>query len=123
MKKMIYGSIACEVTVAENYNFFTEVSCEYEKDTIAYAAEHFFTKCRRFRRECTYQSWQHRIAKGKARRPENFTYLIPAILMELPGGWVRLDGNIDAAGVKINRIELLEEHPLLLAGKNSIDVL
>lgn len=43
--------------------------------------------------------------------------------MELPGGWVRLDGNIDAAGVKINRIELLEEHPLLLAGKNSIDVL
>ena len=44
MKKMIYGSIVCEVTVAENYNFFTEVPCEYEKDIIAYAVELFFSR-------------------------------------------------------------------------------
>ena len=113
---MIYGSIVCEVTVAENYNFFTEVPCEYEKDTIAYAVEHFFTRCRRFRRECTYQSWQHRIAKGKAKRPEKFTYLIPAILMELPGGWVRLAGKIDVTGVRIHKVELLKEHPYLARG-------
>lgn len=117
MKKMIYGSIACEVTLAEDYNFFTEVPCEYEKDTITYAVELFFTKCRRFRRECTYQSWQHRIAKGKARRPEKFTYLVPAILMELPGEWVRLAGNIDEAGLKIQKVELLKEHPYLVAGQ------
>lgn len=117
MKKMIYGSIVCEVTVAENYNFFTEVACEYEKDTIAYAVELFFTKCRRFRRECTYQSWQHRIAKGRARQPEKFSYLIPAVLMELPGGWVRLDGNIDEDGLKIQKVELLKEHPFYAAGK------
>lgn len=117
MKKMIYNNVVCEVEVSEDYNFRTEVSCEYRKDTIAYAVELFLTKCRRFCRECTYESWKLRIAKGKKRPSRNFTYLIPAALMELPGGWVRLTGNIDEAGVIIKKVELLKVNSCFEGGK------
>lgn len=111
MKKMNYGSITCEVSVAENYTFYSQVFCDYEKDTIAYAVEKFFSRFVRFRRECTLESWQIRIAKGKERKKHNFMYLVPAVFMELPGNWVRIYGDIDAVGVKVKRVELLKEHP------------
>lgn len=111
MKQMNYGNIVCEVSVAENYAFRSEVTCQYDNGTVAYAVERFFTHCTLFCRECTYESWQIRIAKGKARRSHNFTYLIPAVLMELPGIWIRLVGDIDAVGVNIKKVELLNEHP------------
>ena len=38
-------------------------------------------------------------------------YLAPAISMELPEGWVRVWGEVNAAGVEINKIEILREHP------------
>ena len=31
--------------------------------------------------------------------------------MELPEGWVRVWGEVNAAGVEINKIEILKEHP------------
>ena len=31
--------------------------------------------------------------------------------MELPEGWVRVWGEVNAAGVEINKIEILREHP------------
>lgn len=116
MKKMNYGNIVCEVSVAENYDFHTQAACNYDKDTIAYAVERFFTRCTRFREECTYESWQIRIAKGKARRSHKFVYVVPAVLMELPGGWVRLTGDIDAVGVHIKKVEILNIHPCFTKG-------
>lgn len=111
MKKMIYGNVICEVAVVNNYSFTTEVACEYNKDTIGYAVERFFARCSSFCKTCTYESWQLRIAKGKARKNHKFTYLIPATLMELPGGWVRVSGEIDTVGVKVMKVELLKDHP------------
>ena len=112
MKKMRNGSIVCEVSVTDNYNFISEVECEYEKDVIAYAVERFFAHSPRFRRECSYESWQLRTEKGKARKTHKFTYCIPAPLMEVPGEWVRLSGEINPIGVKVNRVELLKEYPI-----------
>ena len=109
MKKMYYQNVACEVAVVDNYSFVSEVECEYEKDTVAYAVELFFIRSPRFRRECTYESWQLRISKGTARKAHKFTYLVPAILMELPGEWVRLSGEICPIGVKVKKVELLQE--------------
>lgn len=110
MKKFGFGNIVCEVSVTENYKSFFEVACEYEKDTIAYAVERFFCRSSRFRRECTLESWQIRTAKGRE-RTHKFSYLIPSVFLELPGNWTRLTGEINAAGVKVWKVELLLEYP------------
>lgn len=111
MKKMKYGNMACEVSVTENYTFYSEVTCEYEKDVIAYAVEHFFSSSTRFCKECAYESWKIRLAKAKEKKSHLFTYLVPAALMELPGSWVSLAGYINSAGVHISKVELLKEYP------------
>lgn len=111
MKKMEYQNTICEVEVVSDAVIRKGVPCGYENDTIAYAVERFFTQCKRFRRECTKECWEIRVAKGKNRHARSFSYLIPSVLMELPGGWVRLAGSINAAGVHIKKIELLSTHP------------
>lgn len=111
MKKMHNGNFVCEVTVENGFSFYSEVECMYDNETIAYAVERFLVHCPRFVKECTNESWQIRIAKGKERRPHRFTYLVPGILMELPVEWVRLTGDIDVIGINVKKVELLREHP------------
>ena len=111
MKKINYGSFVCEVSVDPDYMLLKHGLCDYERDTIAYAVERFFTRCRKAGKACTEESIQIRVAKGKAKRKHAFMYLAPAILMELPEGWVRVWGEVNAAGVEINKIEILREHP------------
>ena len=111
MKRMKYGSFECDVMVADNYFFKSEVFCDYEKDVVAYAVEHFLTRSVRFSRECTRESWQIRIAKGKRNRKHKFTYLIPSVLMELPGEWVRINGDLDEVGLIVKKVEILAEFP------------
>lgn len=111
MKKINYGSFVCEVSVDPDYMLLKHGLCDYERDTIAYAVERFFTRCRKAGKACTEESIQIRVAKGKAKRKRAFMYLAPAILMELPEGWVRVWGEVNAVGVEINKIEILREHP------------
>ena len=113
MKKMIYGAISCEVTAAENCTYNCHIPCDYHKETVIYAAEHFFLRCEKTLRECTHESWRLRIAKGK-KKHSKFTYVVPAVLMELPGNWVRISCDIDAVGDTIRKIELLREHPCFM---------
>lgn len=114
MKKMVYGTIICEVSVTANCTITVSDSCDYPKDTIAYAVEKFFSRYAKTYRECTYESWQLRIAKGRKKRTRRFEYIIPAVFMELPGNWVRVYGNIDVVGMNISRIELLKDHPYFM---------
>lgn len=114
MKKMVYGTIICEVSVAVNCTITVSDCYEYPKDTIAYAVEKFFSQHAKTYRECTYESWRLRIAKGRKKKIRRFEYIIPAVLMELPGNWVRVCGDINVVGVNINRIELLKDHPYFL---------
>lgn len=111
MKKMNYESLTCEISVAENYILCSQIPCGYEKDTVAYAVERFFPLCASLSRECTWKSWQARVAKGRTKRKQEFQYLVPAVLMELPGNWVRICGDIDAVGVNVKKVEILREHP------------
>lgn len=113
MKKMNYESLSCELSVAENYTLLSRVACTYGKDTVAYAVERFLPRCASLCRECTWKSWKARVAKGRAKKKQFFQYLVPAVLMELPGNWVRISGDIDAVGVSVKRVELLREHPWL----------
>lgn len=111
MKKMSYQNVMCEVEVVAGAAIRTAVPCAYGKSTIGYAVERFFARSRLFSRECTRECWEIRLAKGKARRAREFSYFVPAVLMELPGQWVHLAGTIDVVGVHIDRVELLKTHP------------
>ena len=66
MKKINYGSFVCEVSVDPDYMLLKHGLCDYERDTIAYAVERFFTRCRKAGKACTEESIQIRVAKGKA---------------------------------------------------------
>ena len=68
MKKINYGSFVCEVAVDPDYMLLKHGLCDYERDTIAYAVERFFTRCRKAGKACTEESIQIRVAKGKAKR-------------------------------------------------------
>ena len=111
MKKMNYGSLTCEISTTEKCTIISQELCDYEEDTIIYAVERFFAQCTHLSKECSKISWQFRIAKGKSPKKQQFMYIIPAVLMELPGNWVKINGNIDAVGVNVNRIEMLKQHP------------
>ena len=106
MKMMYYGCRACQVSVDNDFEFISHVDCQYEKDTITYAVELFFARSKRYTESCTWESWQLRLAKGKARKAHGFSYEVPAILMELPGKTVQVDGKIDPFGVKIGKVEI-----------------
>ena len=36
---------------------------------------------------------------------------MPSVLLELPGKWVMLCGDIDAVGATVRKVELLSENP------------
>ncbi len=118
MRKIKFGTLACEVVVTENCVIRSEGSYPYGRSTIAYAVERFFANSSRFREDSTYESWQLRLGKGKS-RAKKFCYLIPATLMDLPGEWVRLGGIIDTTGVKIRQVYILKELPGLQKKKKS----
>nr|WP_296957223.1 hypothetical protein [uncultured Mediterraneibacter sp.] len=111
MKRMKYGPFECDIMVADKYFFKSEVFCDYEKDVVAYAVELFLTRSAKFSRECTRESWQIRIAKGRKNRKHKFIYLIPSVLMDLPGEWVKLGGDLDEVGLTVKRVEILSEFP------------
>ncbi|MCD7812455.1 MAG: hypothetical protein LUH20_00115 [Lachnospiraceae bacterium] len=111
--KMTNGSISCEISAASEVSFVSYVPCSYDESTVFYAARRFFTQCGKLRRECTCESRRLRLGKGsKAVLP--FCYLIPAVLMELPGEWARVTGAISAKGVELRKVELFPNHPCLM---------
>ncbi|MCD7745302.1 MAG: hypothetical protein LUI13_08505 [Lachnospiraceae bacterium] len=111
--KMTNGSISCEVSAASDVIFVSYVPCNYDKNTVFYAARRFFARCGKLRRECTCESRRIRLDKrGKGKIP--FCYLIPAVLMELPGEWARVTGVVSAEGVELQKVELFPNHPGML---------
>ncbi len=109
--KMTYGSLGCTLSVSNNLFFEAPQNFDYEKDVVAYAVKRFFANSKDFRRDFNIESWEFRFAKGKEKKWRKFTYVIPAILMELPGAWVKVSGSVDAKGVEVQRVEVLEEYP------------
>lgn len=109
--KMTYEGAACEITASENFRFSSHVPCSLELDSILYAVCRFFQKSKKLRRDCIFESWQLRIIKA-SRKKKRHTYVIPAMLMELPGAWAEVHIMIDSSGVAIQQVKLLQQHPL-----------
>ena len=74
MKKINYGSFVCEVSVDPDYMLLKHGLCDYERDTIAYAVERFFTRCRKAGKACTVSSVHE--------SPEAPAY--PSVFVQLP---------------------------------------
>ena len=108
MKKMNYGSYGCEISVKEDFMFSVPGSYGYERDVVAYAVERFFSKNEKMRKEFTQESWKIRLAKGKRNKQHEFSYTIPANLMELPGNWIKVSGKVESAGVIVKKVEVIE---------------
>lgn len=112
---MNYRTRTCELTFDTNFTFSfgSIIRCDYPEDTIKYAIQRFFIKNEQMRRDCTYESWQIRLASGKKRRPRYYKYLIPAKRLELPGSWARVILSIDASGVTVKKLDLLRNFPMV----------
>ena len=67
MKKMVYGSIVCEVSVVTNCRIIGYDCGDYVKDSIIYAVEKFFSKFEKIRRDCTYESYAEALLAGRGR--------------------------------------------------------
>ncbi len=111
--KMTNGPISCEVSVASDDVFVSYVPCHFGKNTVFYAARRFFVRCGKIRRECTCESRRLRLSRGRQKKIP-FSYLIPAVLMELPGEWARVSGTVSAEGVELRKVELFPNHPSLM---------
>lgn len=115
MRKITNGTLACEILVTDTCTIRAAATCPYGRSTIAYAVERFLAHSPRFREECTSATWQVRLGGRRKGAARTFHYVIPAALMELPGSWVSLSGEIDPAGVKIRRVDLLTRYPRVSA--------
>ena len=94
MKKINYGSFVCEVSVDPDYMLLKHGLCDYERDTIAYAVERFFTRCRKAGKACTEESIQIRVAKGKRKKAR--------IYVSCTGNF---DGTAGRLGARLGRSE------------------
>ena len=83
-----------------------DAACGLEPDMVGYAVCRFVRKSRRLREEYVNRSYWLRFAKGKEKRRERLDFEAPAVLLELPGVWVRVSVTIDAAGVTVKRVDI-----------------
>lgn len=109
--KMTCNSLACEIAIAPDFTFHSSVPCDLEPDTVRYAVRRFFCKSGRICHDCTWASWQLRLAGSRRRRPQRWSYVLPAVLLELPGAWARVTVSVNAVGVQVHRVALLREYP------------
>lgn len=110
--KMISGganrSLACNVWVSSNLTFITSTS-GIKPDTAGYAACRFLTKCDSLSRDYTDLSYKIRLGKGKDRKTKYEWFVVPAALMELPGGWAKVEVAINDRGVEIRKIVIADD--------------
>lgn len=102
-----YGALSCDLTVAEDMSFTSEVNCEgYASESISYAACRFLRRSQQARNRYVTMSYKMRFAKGKGRRAKRCRFIAPAKLMELPGGSVLVTLSVDPAGVTVESVSI-----------------
>lgn len=109
--KMTCNSLACEIAIAPDFTFHSGVPCDLEPAAVQYAVRRFFCKSGRICHDCTWASWQLRLTSPRRRRPQRWSYVLPAVLLELPGAWARVTVSVNAVGVQVHRVALLREYP------------
>lgn len=102
-----YGALSCELSVADDMVFTSEVSCEgYLAESIRYAVCRFLRKNRQACDRYVTMSYKMRFAKGKARKAKRCRFTAPAKLLELPGGSVEVILAVDPVGVTVKSVSI-----------------
>lgn len=102
-----YGALSCELSVADDMVFTSEVSCEgYAAESIRYAICRFLRKNRQACNRYVTMSYKMRFAKGKARKAKRCRFTAPAKLLELPGGSVEAILTVDPTGVTVKSVSI-----------------
>ncbi len=113
--KMFDGEYVCEINVTPGFTLSCDVACDLMRASIAYAVKRFFKMKTKLSSEFLKESFRYRMAKGRETRRRKFELLVPSFFIELPGKYVRLKGWVDAAGVNVDYVEILAEHPCFAA--------
>lgn len=107
-----YKGRTCELSFSKDFCFRSETPCDYSGDTIRYAIRRYIQNSEDLCKNCTYDSWQKRLASGKqAKKPDQFHLIIPAETMEMPGVWAELVGRIDGNGLEIQSMSITSYKP------------
>ena len=102
-----YGSLSCELSVADDMVFTSEVNCEgYMAESIRYAICRFLRKNSQACDRYVTMSYRMRFAKGKARKAKLCRFTAPAKLLELPGGSVETILAVDPTGVTVKSVSI-----------------
>ena len=109
--KIRYENRAGELSIPADMRFCAPAHCDLAADTGRYAVRRLFTRCAALRDDCTALSWRLRVASGRARKGRRVRYLLRAAMLELPGTWARITVAVDAAGITVQRLELLDALP------------
>lgn len=104
-------SIMCQIEAAKDFRFRSGVSCDLLPESIGYAVCRFLQATPALRHSLVLESYRLRLAKGKERRTHRRSFVAPAALLELPGGWVQVRLTVTPIGVTVTEVRLCEEYP------------
>ena len=104
--------IKAELCTSDSLCLRSEVPCDLSQEAVEYAALRFLAHNARLYHFYASESCELRFAKGKAaKRLKTYQCTAPAVLMELPGAWVRLTLRVDQEAIRIMSVEMLQEYP------------
>ena len=106
-----YRVLKCEVTADRKLSVYTAHPVEYHDDTILYAAERFLCRSKAICRQFVMESYEMRFEKGRGKKNRPRCVIAPAAAAELGFGWLVIRLCINASGVTVKSVSLLDRYP------------
>lgn len=104
-----YSAITCTISAAKDFRYRGEMPCGFALDTLRYAVCRYIRKDEELRSDCVRKSYRFRLARRQ--KPVRCTRLVPARDLHLPGHWAQFAFIINAEGVTVTGLSLLDELP------------
>lgn len=95
---------------ADGLRIRTQIPCDLDRAALEYAALRFLAHNPRLLGYYAMQSCRLRFEKGRG-GSQRFRCVAPAMLLELPGSWVRLGISVNREAVTVTALELLADYP------------
>ena len=105
------STITCQIEVAKDCRVHICTACKLLSESVAYAVCRFIKTTPSLRHSLVHKSYQLRLSKAKDRRMQRHSFVAPAALMELSGGWVEVRLTVSPVGISISSIRLSEDYP------------
>lgn len=113
VSKTATSTITCQIEVDKNCRIHFCTACKLLPESVAYAVCRFIQAAPSLRHGLVQESYHLRLAKGRERCTQHRSFVVPAVLMDLPGGWVQVSVTVSPEGITISKIHLCEEYPIM----------